>query len=93
MFKINEYFEGKVKSIGFQTESLPATVGVMAPGEYVFSTSRKETMKIISGAMRVRLPGSETWTRYGEGESFEVPAEAKFDVALDGQTAYLCLYH
>ena len=34
MLDVNEYFDGKVKSIGFQTETLPATVGVMAPGEY-----------------------------------------------------------
>jgi uncharacterized protein YaiE (UPF0345 family) len=31
---VNEYFDGNVKSIGFQTETLRATVGVMAPGEY-----------------------------------------------------------
>jgi len=29
----NEYFDVNVKSIGFQTETLRATVGVMAPGE------------------------------------------------------------
>ncbi|HCO60564.1 MAG TPA: hypothetical protein DIT58_10265, partial [Porticoccaceae bacterium] len=32
MLDVNEYFEGRVKSIGFQTATLPATVGVMAPG-------------------------------------------------------------
>ncbi len=34
MLDVNEYFDGKVKSIGFQTETLRATVGVMAPGNY-----------------------------------------------------------
>ena len=46
MFKTNEYFDGNVKSIAFQTESLPATVGVMAPGNYVFNTEEKETTVI-----------------------------------------------
>ncbi|MEN9461547.1 MAG: hypothetical protein RIS84_1567, partial [Pseudomonadota bacterium] len=32
MFKTNEYFDGKVKSIAFQTAEYPATVGVMAVG-------------------------------------------------------------
>ncbi len=32
MFKINQYFDGKVASIAFQTATLPATVGVMAVG-------------------------------------------------------------
>jgi uncharacterized protein YaiE (UPF0345 family) len=30
MFKINEYFDGKVASIGFQQPDGTATVGVMA---------------------------------------------------------------
>ncbi len=34
MLDVNEYFDGRVKSIGFQTETLRATVGVMAPGTY-----------------------------------------------------------
>jgi uncharacterized protein YaiE (UPF0345 family) len=30
MLPINPYFDGQVASIAFQTETLPATVGVMA---------------------------------------------------------------
>jgi hypothetical protein len=43
---VSEYFDGNVKSIGFQTETLRATVGVMAPGEYEFGTSQHETMAV-----------------------------------------------
>ena len=57
MFQVNDYFDGKVKSIAFQTEEGPATVGVMAPGEYTFSTSKVEYMTITSGLMLVLLPG------------------------------------
>ena len=39
MFKMNQYFDGKVASLAFRTATLPATVGVMAPGEYEFGTS------------------------------------------------------
>ena len=53
MFKTNEYFDGKVKSIAFQSETLPASVGVMAKGEYVFSTGVKEKMTVISGALTI----------------------------------------
>ena len=42
MFKNNEYFDGKVKSIAFQGQDKPATVGVMAAGEYLFNTAEKE---------------------------------------------------
>jgi len=69
MFNVNEYFEGKVKSIGFQTETLPATVGVMAPGEYEFGTSQKETMQVVSGALEVKLPGEPEYSSYLTGQS------------------------
>ena len=42
MFKVNEYFDGTVKSIAFGTAEGPATIGVMAPGEYEFGTSQRE---------------------------------------------------
>ena len=31
MFKVNEYFDGTVKSIAFEMTEGPATIGVMAP--------------------------------------------------------------
>ena len=60
MLEVNEYFEGHVKSIALQTATLPATVGVMAVGEYTFGTSERETMRVVSGALTVRLPAKTT---------------------------------
>jgi len=92
MFKTNEYFGGNVVSIAFQTQSLPATIGVMAAGDYEFGTSQRETMTVISGKLQVKLPGSDNWTSYGEGESFIVEANQKFQVKVESDTSYLCLY-
>ncbi|WP_430459661.1 pyrimidine/purine nucleoside phosphorylase [Thalassolituus sp. LLYu03] len=92
MLKVNEYFDGKVKSIALQTATLPATVGVMEPGEYEFGTSQKEVMTIISGAMDVLLPGDTEWKTIAQGESFEIAANVKFGVRMAGQTAYFCTY-
>ena len=92
MFKTNQYFDGQVASIAFQTETLPATVGVMAPGEYEFGTSQHEIMKVISGALTVKLPGAETWQTFAADETFEVPANASFQLKVAVDTAYLCLY-
>ena len=92
MFKTNSYFDGNVTSIAFQTATLPATVGVMAPGEYEFGTSQKETMQVISGALTVKLPGSEAWQTFEAGSQFEVGANASFQLKVAVDTAYLCLY-
>jgi hypothetical protein len=89
---VNEYFDGNVKSIGFQTETLRATVGVMAPGEYEFGTSQNETMTVVSGALTVKLHGSDEWLRFDAGSSFEVDADQKFQLRVAVDTAYLCTY-
>lgn len=92
MFKVNSYFEGKVSSIAFQGEQLPATVGVMAPGDYEFGTSQHEVMTVISGALTVKLPGSDSWQTYNSGQSFNVAANTKFQLQVQQDTAYLCTY-
>ena len=92
MLEVNEYFDGNVKSIALQTADLPATVGVMAVGEYTFSTSKKEYMTVVSGCLTLKLPGSEDWKDFVDGETFEVEAGASFDLKVPVQTAYLCKY-
>ena len=92
MLEANEYFDGNVKSIGFQTATLPATVGVMETGEYEFATSKKEVMTVVSGALTVMLPGSSDWKTYNQGEHFIVEANEKFQAKVAIATAYLCTY-
>ena len=92
MFTVNEYFNGAVKSIAFKTETLPATVGVMAQGDYEFGTSQKEYMTVTSGSLTVILPGSDTAQTFKAGETFIVEANQRFKVTADVESAYLCLY-
>ena len=92
MLETNSYFDGNVMSIAFQTETLPATVGVMAKGEYEFGTSQKETMTVVSGRLVVKLPGSEEWKTFDQGASFIVEANEKFQLQVAQETAYLCTY-
>ena len=92
MLKVNEYFDGKVKSIGLQTATLPATVGVMEAGEYEFGTSQKEVMTLVSGVLDVLLPGAGAWQTFNQGQAFTVTANVKFKVKAQGQVAYLCTY-
>ena len=92
MFKINEYFDGQVASIAFQTATLPATVGVMAVGEFKFGTTQKETMTVVSGALTVKLPGNEDWKTLNAGDQFIVQANETFELQVTQETAYLCTY-
>jgi uncharacterized protein YaiE (UPF0345 family) len=92
MFKVNEYFDGTVKSIAFDMTEGPATIGVMAAGEYEFGTNQLEIMHVVAGALSVKLPGSDTWETFAGGSSFTVPANSKFQLKVATDTAYLCEY-
>jgi len=92
MFKTNEYFDGKVKSIAFKTKECPATIGIMAIGEYEFGTSSIEYMTVTSGKLIVKLPDSDEWKEFKQGETFIVEANKKFQLKVDEDTSYLCLY-
>lgn len=92
MFKTNEYFDGKVKSIALDSSEGTATIGVMAKGEYEFGTSTIEVMTVISGKLLIQLPGEQAWKTYQKFESFVVEKGIKFKVKCDEDTPYLCLY-
>jgi uncharacterized protein YaiE (UPF0345 family) len=92
MLQVNEYFDGNVKSIALQTSTLPATVGVMAPGEYRFNTSAIEYITVVSGALTVKLPGETDWKTISENEGFTVAANQSFDLKVEVDTAYFCKY-
>ena len=92
MLKVNEYFNGTVKSIAIQEAAGRATVGVMEKGEYEFGTDSLEIMTVIAGQLTVKLPGAAEWKDFPEGSSFQVPAQVKFQLKVPVDTAYLCRY-
>lgn len=92
MIKVNEYFNGTVKSLGLQTAEGPATIGVMVKGDYEFGTSSQEIMKVVSGKLTVLLPGETEWKDYVDGQAFVVAANQKFKLTVPVDTAYICWY-
>jgi len=92
MFKVNEYYDGNVKSLAFGNEEGTVTVGVMAPGEYEFGTSTVEYMTVVSGELTVLLPGEEEWKSYAPFDTFIVDKDTTFKLIVKQETAYKCIY-
>jgi purine/pyrimidine-nucleoside phosphorylase len=92
MLTVNEYFDGKVKSIGADNSNGKQTVGVMLAGDYEFGTSEYEYMNLVSGSWEVKLPGSSEFVKYEQGSSFEVEANQKFQLKVAEKSVYLCRY-
>jgi uncharacterized protein YaiE (UPF0345 family) len=91
--KANVYFDGKVTS---RTVLFPdgskKTLGIMVPGDFEFGTEDKEIMEILAGELAVRLPGETAWRTIRAGESFTVPAQARFGLKVQALTDYYCSY-
>ncbi len=92
MINFNEYFEGNVKSLGYNNDGNDSTLGVMKEGEYEFSTGKPEIMNVVDGELQALLPGASEWVSFKSGEKFNVPGDSSFKVKSVGNTAYLCQY-
>ncbi|UKT65171.1 pyrimidine/purine nucleoside phosphorylase [Pedobacter mucosus] len=88
----NNYFDGQVKSLGYQTPDGKSTIGIINPGVYEFGTVQQEIMHVIEGELTILLDGESAWKIITLGNSFTVDANSSFRVKSDVQTAYLCQY-
>ncbi len=91
--KANIYFNGGVTSrtVIFKDGS-KKTLGVMLPGDYEFNTGDREIMEILSGELDLLLPGQTSWQLIKGGESFEVPANARFTMKVKTISDYCCSF-
>ena len=91
--EVNVYFDGKVTSRAITlSDGTKQTLGVMLPGEYTFDTQAAEIMEMMSGELEIRLPGETNFKTLHTPESFNVPANASFDLKIKTVTDYCCSY-
>lgn len=89
----NVYFDGKVASrTVILQDGKKVTLGLMQPGDYEFGTSQKEIMEILAGKLEVQFPDMTGWQSISGGQSFEVPANSKFQLKVQALTDYCCHY-
>jgi uncharacterized protein YaiE (UPF0345 family) len=89
----NVYFDGKcVSHTVLLADGTRKSVGVILPSALTFSTGAPETMEVVAGSARVRLAGSDGWTEYAAGSSFDVPGDSSFDIEVAEQFDYICHY-
>ena len=89
----NSYFDGAVTSrtVHFADGSRK-TLGYMQIGEYEFGTESAELMEITAGEVEYKLTDSDCFVAVKSGESFNVPANSKFQIKVKKVTDYCCSY-
>lgn len=91
MIKVNEYFDGNVKSLGLNNSQGNFTAGVLLKGEYEFNTSSKEWMTLTSGSWEIQLP-NEDKKPFDIYQACEIPSGVTFKVFALEDSSYLCRY-
>ena len=91
MITVNEYLEGKVKSLGFELEGTRYTAGVLMPGEYSFDTEEQEHITVTVGEFEIRPPGAN-WKTATTGDTIVIPANSAFDLRVKKPASYICVY-
>ena len=90
--KANVYFDGKcVSHTVLLADGTKKTLGVIFSSTLKFDTGAPETMEIIGGRCRVRLPGAD-WKTYAAGEQFSIAANSVFDIETLETVDYVCHY-
>jgi len=89
----NVYYGGQVTSRTVILEDgSKVTLGIMLPGTYEFGTDGPEIMEILSGKLKVLLPGEDAWQDIDGTARFHVPARSKFALEVFSVTDYCCSY-
>ena len=89
--KANVYFDGRcfIHAI-ILADGSRKTLGVILPSTLTFTTQAAEVMEITTGHCRVRQAGSDIWTDYRGGSSFDVPANSSVDIETIDTLDYVC---
>lgn len=90
--KANLYFEGKCISYNLTlADGAKKSIGIIFPSLLSFNTGAPEVMETVAGSCRVRLKGQSEWVTYGEGQSFNAPANSSFEIEVVGEPYhYVC---
>lgn len=89
--KANVYFDGKcVSHTVLFPDGSRKTLGVIFPSQLEFNTGAPEIMEIVGGTCKVKLAGETEWTAYGEGASFRVPGDSRFEIETEETLHYVC---
>lgn len=91
MIKVNEYFNGFLKSLETNIDGKRFTVGIFLPGHYPVSTELEEHVTVTIGSLEVQLPGEE-WKTLQKGESIVLPPKSSVRFRVQKPVSYICLY-
>jgi hypothetical protein len=92
MIKVNEYYNGAVKSMAVENKIGNFTVGVIEAGEYEFGTSTIEIMTVVCGEIEAMLSGENEFKVYKPFESFRIEKGDKFKMRVANTSSYRCEY-
>jgi uncharacterized protein YaiE (UPF0345 family) len=91
MISVNDYFEGRIKSLDFALKGIPYTAGVLLPGDYTIATEKEEHITATVDEFEIHPPGSD-WKAMAIGDTIVIPSNTSFELKLKEPASYICMY-
>jgi len=91
MIKVNEYFNGSLKSLESSIDGKRFTVGIFLPGHYPVTTGAEEHVTVTVGSIEVQVPGEECKTLQ-RGETIVLPPKSDVRFLVRKPASYICFY-
>lgn len=89
--KLNQYFNGNIKSLGFELEETCYTTGVLLEGTYTIDTEQEERITVTVGAFKIK-PAGQRWCSVRAGDTIVIPARSSFEAKVEKPASYICMY-
>ncbi|MGT0150663.1 pyrimidine/purine nucleoside phosphorylase [Vibrio metschnikovii] len=86
----NSYFDGNVKSLGFQQAWRVNDRRCDGSWRYTFATDAPEKMTVIKRSLTIKRTKRSTLIAFHSGECFDVDGHSSFDLQVSQTTACLC---
>jgi uncharacterized protein YaiE (UPF0345 family) len=91
MIRVNEYCEGKIKSLGFQLEGIDYTVGLMLPGNYTFNMEIEGHITGVWGEFEIKHEGGD-WGVVRPGDTIVITRNSTVNYRIKKPASYVCKF-
>ena len=85
--KHNVYADGNIQNIEFTNNTTDKSIGVVEPGEYILTPDREETIKCLTGLIKINNTACEP------GQEITVEKDKPFTISAEETSSYICSYN
>ena len=87
------FLDDKVIARNFvDEEGRRCSLGYVLPGDFEVTVEASETVEVLGGKFRLRLPGDEEYSVFSRGDIFYIPEGASYSMTVEDYFDYCVIF-